>query len=1525
MQGHLKFGAANNSTDQQLGELFHPAVAAWFENTFSVATEVQRQAWQVTAGQSPALIAAPTGSGKTLAAFLSAINDLVEEGLSQGLDDSVHVLYISPLKALSNDIQKNLQAPLEGIRERLIEGGYGDVPIRDAVRTGDTTNTERAAMRRKPPHILVTTPESLFILLTSDSGRQMLSTVRSVIVDELHAVAGCKRGAHLMLSLERLAALCEKPPLRIGLSATQKPIEDMAAFLMGGGDSFPLPPGEGQGEGELSDRAPLTPTLSHRERGQCSIVDTGHTRDRDLAIQVPGSPLSAVMANEVWAEIYDKLAEYSETHRTTLVFVNQRRVAERVARHLAERIGEEFVTAHHGSLAKEHRLDAEQRLKAGKLKVLIATASLELGIDIGDIDLVCQLGSPRGIAAFLQRVGRAGHAVDAIPKGRLFPLSLDELVECTALLDSVNRGELDRIPIPDKPLDVLAQQMIAEVACREWDVDALFDLLTSAMPYRDLKKSDYLEVLEMLAEGYATRRGRRGAYIHYDQVNGLLRGRKGAKLTAVTNAGTIPDQFDYDVVLLPESLPIGSLNEDFAFESLPGDIFQLGNTSYRMLKVETGKVFVEDAKGAPPNIPFWFGEAPGRTDELSQAVSRLRADFEAILVNAPHPDPLPEGEGGRTLHEAVQDQKGTSPLPAGGEGQGEGGRLEACEAWLRDDLNLSQAASHQLTQYLASAHAALGCLPTQDRIVFERFFDETGDTHLVVHAPFGSRINRAWGLALRKKFCRQFNFELQASALEDSLVLSLGPTHSFPLDEPVSYVKTATLDKTLEQAILQAPMFPTRWRWVASVSLAIKRSMGGKRIIPQFQRMDAEDLLTVVFPDAVACQDNLPGEREVPDHPLIRQALHDCLHEVMDVEGLRSLLTRLEAGEIEVVCRDLTAPSPLSEAILNARPYAFLDDGAAEERRTQAVRSRGNYDPIAAGDLGKIDPAAIDRVRGEVAPEPGDADELHDALVVHGFLSEAERQHWQRLFDELLRQKRATVVVQGKLRLWVATEALAALLAVLPDAVTEHEVPRLGEAPDPDTALQALLRGRLDMLGPVTEQALADSLGITEFRIHSAITALQAEGYVMRGAYTQPDADEVCERRLLARIHRYTRDRKRADIEPVSPALFMRHLFDWHGLHEDGRREGQAGLLAVLAQLEGFPVAASAWEKDILPLRVKRYLPDMLDKLCSSGQVVWQRPAGPVVEDDKPKSGPVKSTPILLCAREQMHFWRGDALTQLPALSSRAQRVYDALKTHGAAFLLDLTQDTSMLRIEVEQALAEMVSHGLVTADSFAGLRALVAPSDKKQGYGRRRRRAMVDINAAGRWSLVRHRAEAVDQESPEGALADPRVEHIARVLLQRYGIVFRRLLDRESGMPPWRELYYVYRRMEARDEIRGGRFVSGFAGEQFALPEAVAAMKQLKRSESRELAEGRTDERMVTISAADPFNLLGSVLPGARVPAIPSNRILFRGGVPVALQVGGEVRFLAKVAEAQQWDWRNRLIRQARPSSYLSQATPPQ
>jgi len=1072
--------------------LFHPAVTTWFEERFGLPTPAQAQAWPLIKSGRDVLIAAPTGSGKTLAAFMAAIDDLVRQGLAGGLKDETQIVYVSPLKALSNDIRRNLEAPLTGIGEKLRERGETEVDIRTWVRTGDTPANERQRMMRRPPHIVVTTPESLYILLGSEAGRAMLKTTRAVIVDEIHAIAPNKRGSHLALSLERLASLCDTPPLRIGLSATQKPIEEVACFLVG----------------------------ARKSELECAIVDSGHHRARDLALEVPDSPLEAIMSAEVWEQVYRQLQDLIAQHRTTLIFVNTRRMAERVTRKLSELLGEADVAAHHGSLAKEQRLDAEQRLKNGKLKALVATASLELGIDIGEVDLVCQLGSPRSIASFLQRVGRSGHAVGGTPKGHLFPLSRDDLVECTALLDGVRRGELDRLHIPERPLDVLAQQIVAEVATRDWSADDLLALVKRARPYRDLSAEDFASVIEMLANGFSTRRGRRGALIHYDAVNRMLRGRRGARLTALTSGGTIPENADYQVLLEPENHIIGTVNEDFAVESLAGDVFQLGNRSYKIQRVERGTVRVEDAHGMAPTIPFWLGEAPGRTDELSQSVSRLRTAIAERLA---------------------QDSTGALAL-----------------RWLIGELGMTEAAAEQLIDYLRAGHAALGCLPTQDTIVLERFFDEAGGMQLVLHSPFGSRINRAWGLALRKRFCRKFNFELQAAATEDNIVISLTEAHSFPLEEVMRYLHSASVRTVLTQALLDSPMFATRWRWVVGVSLALPRFRGGRKVAPQLTRMAAEDLIGAVFPDQIACAENLPGEREIPDHPLVDQAIRDSLTEAMDIEGLERLLMAIESGTIKTTARDLTEPSPLALEVLSARPYTYLDDAPIEERRTQAVMARRWMSPQDASDLGSLDAEAIARVRGEAWPDAQNADELHDALVWLGFLTEAEvtaADGWRDWLDELAVAKRAGRIETPGGMLWISAERAEQFRVVFPKVKITPEVGISGKAAcSPDEALVEIIRGRLEGLGPVATDALAQPLGLSASAVAAPLAALEAEGFTMRGRFTPAASEEEwCERRLLSRIHHYTIKRLRAEIEPAAARDFLRFLFSWQHVAPDAR------------------------------------------------------------------------------------------------------------------------------------------------------------------------------------------------------------------------------------------------------------------------------------------------------------------------------------------------------------------------------------
>jgi ATP-dependent helicase Lhr and Lhr-like helicase len=1409
---------------------FHPAVAAWFNRTFSAPTPAQNAAWPALAAGDHVLVAAPTGSGKTFAAFLTAIDQLVKEGLAGALPDETRIVYVSPLKALSNDIQRNLEAPLKGIRDELAALELPDVEVRAAVRSGDTTQAERAGMRRRAPHILVTTPESFYILLGSQSGRDMLSTCRTVIVDEIHAIAGNKRGAHLALSLERLHACAAGPLVRVGLSATQKPIEEVARFLTGASDA------------------------------KCTIVDSGHLRQRDLALEVPPAPLEAVMSGEVWSSVYDRLAQLVAEHRTTLVFVNTRRLVERIARHLSERLGEENVAAHHGSLSKERRLDAEQRLKRGELKVLLATASLELGIDIGDVDLVCQIGSTRSINAFLQRVGRAGHSVGGISKGRLFPLSRDELVECTALLDAVRRGELDRLAVPENALDVLSQQITAEVASREWPEDELFALVRRAYPYRNLQRADFDACVRMLAEGFSTRRGRRAALLHHDAVNKMLRPRKGARLTAITSGGAIPDNADYRVVLEPESVLVGSVNEDFAVESLQGDIFQLGNTSYRILRVERGTVRVEDAHGQPPSIPFWLGEAPGRTQELSFAVSRLRQEFEEKLALSA---------------DAILD-------------------------WLTATIGIHEAAAVQIVQYLSAGRAALGALPTLQTVVFERFFDESGGMQLIIHSPYGSRINRAWGLSLRKRFCRTFNFELQAAATEDHIVLSLTHAHSFELAEAARYLHSNTVRHILIQALCAAPMFQVRWRWDAGIALALPRFRGGKKIPPQIARMNAEDLLASVFPDQVACAENLAGEIEVPDHPLVRQAIRDCLEEAMDVDAFEALLRGLESGAIQVIARDLTEPSPLALEALNARPYAYLDDAPLEERRTQAVMSRRWLDPTDAADIGKLDPQAIARVREEAWPDAGSADELHDALMWLTFMSEqdcAGNSLWPQLMQELAAAGRAVkLTLDSGASLWVATERRS--LFPLSDASTVD-----------------IVRGRLEGLGPVTAASIASSLGVSTGTVDIALAALQAEGFAMRGRYT-PEAreDEWCERRLLARIHRYTVKRLRAEIEAVSAKDFLRFLSEWQRVQPAARMQGSDALAAVLAQLEGYEAPAGAWETEIIPARIAEYDPGWLDEHCRSGRFMWTRLAarsGASPSAAPPRAAPtspIRSTPIVLLARRNAGAWsRLVGPTDAERLTSKAQAVADVIKEYGASFFDEIAQHARLLPAEAEDALAELVAVGLVNSDSFAGLRVLLMPRarrNKLSSYAARHRRstALFGMADAGRWALVR-RPSAAGTEHRE-----QEVEQVVRTLLRRWGVIFWKLLAREAQwLPPWREILMCCRRLEARGEIRGGRFIAGFSGEQYATPEAVGLLRETRRKPPT--------QQYLSLSAADPLNLLGILTPGARLASLAGNRLLYQDGLPLAVYAAGEVKFLETLAPKDQWEAQVALLRRQTPA----------
>jgi ATP-dependent Lhr-like helicase len=1156
--------------------------------------------------------------------------------------------------------------------------------------------------------------------------------------------------------------------------------------------------------------------------------------------------LGAIASHELWAEVYEKIAALTAEHRTTIVFVNTRRLVERVAHALEERLGEGRVVAHHGSMARRARLEAERRLKHGEVPVVVATASLELGIDVGAVDLVCHVGGPRALATLIQRVGRSGHARGAVPKGIFFPLTRDDLLQTAAGVRAVRAGDLDRLSVPPGGRDVLAQQCVATLASTgEMGVEELFALVRRAYPYRELPRATYEAVLDMLAEGVSTRRGRRAAHLHWDRVNARLRARRGARLAAITSGGAIPDTADYDVVEEPQGHLVGKVNEDFAVESMRGDIFLLGNRSWRIRRVEAGRMRVEDANGAPPSMPFWTGEAPSRTRELSDAVSRLREDVGTHLPDT---------------------------------------------RWLEAECGLSEDGAAQLAGYVSEARAALGVVPSGRTIVAERFFDESGGMQLVIHAPFGGRITRALGLVLRKRFCVTFDFELQAAATDDGIVLSLGEQHSFPLDGVLGMIRRDSLADDLAQAALASPMFTNRWRWNATRALTLLRHEGGRKVPMPLQRMRAEDLLAAVFPEQLGCQDNgRPGPIEIPEHPLVDETVGDCLHEAMDVGGLGAVLDAVERGEIRVVAIDTVAPSPMSHEILNSNPYSYLDDAPLEERRARAVSLRQTM-PELAGGLGALDPAAIAEVRRQAWPVVRDADELHDALLSLGVVParEVDVVGWRMFGEELVRAGRATWAS------WPGTDDGPSLVAAERVASVRLALPGVGFAPPiqealfstrrreetEEDALRAMVGGWLESVGPVTAGELAARMGIAASRVEIGFARLEQAGSALRGRF-RPGAgtEEWCERGLLARIHRLTLGRLRREIEPVTQADLMRFLFRWQHVHTGTQLHGRQGVLEAIGQLEGLELPARAWESQVLASRVSRYDPDDLEHLCLAGAVAWGRLRATAPDDDTPgprrARTPNRAAPLAFVLREDLH-WLLSPSGQPPELPSEAESVLAFLRQRGASFLPDIARGTKMLPSAVEEALWTLVAHGLVTGDGVAGLRGLIdKPDDGRRGRKLRMLRGGRARHVpAGRWSLLR--AGLDDAEGPEPM-------QVARMLLRRWGVVMREVCARESHGVSWRLVLGALRTLEARGEVRGGRFVEGLVGEQFALPEAVGALRAVRRQKG--------DDEVVVVGAADPLNLVGIVVPGARLAPASREVIAYRGGVVVEVGDLGAVR----------------------------------
>jgi ATP-dependent helicase Lhr and Lhr-like helicase len=1371
------------SAAPEILERFHPAVRLWFERRFlDGPTEAQLGGWPSIVEGRHTLICAPTGSGKTLAGFLAAIDALYrahERG--DEIEGTTQVVYLSPLKALAIDIHTNLEEPLAEIAEVARELGHEPAPITVAVRTGDSTSSQRQTMIRCPPNLLVTTPESLYLYLTAKRSRATLATVQTVIVDEIHALARDKRGSHLALSLERLQAVAARPPVRIGLSATVEPVETAARLLVGVEE--PLP----------------------------TIVDSGHRRRLELSLELPDGELEAAISGDQFDEILDRIAGHVAQHQTTLVFVNTRSLSERVAHQLGERLGQELVAAHHGSLSRERRQRVEQRLRAGDLRALVATASLELGIDVGPVELVCQIGSPRSIATFLQRVGRANHHHVGVPRGIMYATTRDELVESVALLAAVERGRLDALHPPERALDILAQQIVAEAAARGEDgvtEDELFALIVRAWPYRDLTRPEFDEIVELVASGIETGRGRRMAYVHRDRVNGRLRARRGARLAALTSGGAIPENGDYRVLLEPGDVFVGTVNEDFAIESMQGDVFLLGTHPWQISQVTNGVMRVRDATGKHPTVPFWLGEAPGRTDELSDEVSRLR-DAIARRLDA-------------------------------------GGRDDAI-GFVSGICGVDFFAASLVVDYLRVGRAGLGgVLPTHDDIVFERFFDETGGMQLIVHAPLGARINRALGLGLRKKFCLNFDFELQAAASNDAVLLSLGPQHSFPLEDVPAFLRSHNVQDAVSQAVLRSPMFTARWRWNLNRSLAVLRRKGARLNPFNIQRMEAADLMAAVFPSLAACQDNAPaGPIEIPDHPLVRETLGDCLTEAMDMDGLKALVRRFEEGGVRLHFVDTVEPSVLAHEILNGAPFTYLDeDTEIGERRSRAVPLRRGL-PVEPRELGRLDPDAIARVRAEAVPEVRDADELHDVLL--SLVAVRPRAEWGEQFTALAADGRAFEVRCAGLDgvLWGATERRGELELMFAGArfVPAHSLAPGIMRPPVDDPEVTVVQGHLEISGPVTVDDLATATGLAPSAVMIGLETLRGRGFAVAGRFEPERGEQWCARRLLARIHSYTRERRRAAVRPITQEEWQAFLESWWHLAAGKQLHGRAGLAEVIEQLQGSEWPAGEWER-ILAERVASYRSEWLDELCLSGEVAWGRLSvlEPALDgDDQAAEGlrwtgktPSRRTPITFMLRHDLPWLlqahRGRAVPAEPHVGP-GRDVLDALRSRGALFHGDLQSITCLAASEVEEGLWDGVARGLVTADGFTAVRSLLRSRTR---VARRRQPYVARSGSRGRRGSWRHAVEGRWTLLPVAAPADEieeLAETVAWQLLARWGVVFRDIYLKERLAVPWREILWALRRLEARGLIRGGYFVTGVTGEQFAEETTIPLLRPGRRS----------------------------------------------------------------------------------------------
>ena len=1407
---------------------FHFLVREWFERRFGQPSRAQELGWPAIGAGTDVLLCAPTGSGKTLAAFMWSINRLVSEAESGALRDEVSVLYVSPLKALANDIRLNLEEPLEGVRAAAVEHKLELAPIRAGLRTGDTAAHERGAMLRRPPHILVTTPESLFILLTSPRFREKLRAVRYVIVDELHALAGNKRGAHLAITLERLERMVRNfgapRPTRIGLSATLNPIENLASFLAG------------------------AEIVGHERRPRPFRIIRADDRPRaiDLKVLAPGPELGPLATHRHWEAAYDRIAELVREHRTTLVFTLSRRLAERVALNLQKRLGADAVMAHHGSLGRAERFDAEQRLKRGELKALVATSSLELGIDVGAVDLVCQIDSPKSISAAIQRIGRSGHALGATPKGRLFALTIDDLIECAAAVHAIRSGLLDAVEIPSECMDVAAQQIVAIAAedneIRESD---LLNLLRGAHSFAKLDASELRRLLEELAAEIGGGSVRAHPKIFYDRTGRRVRARRGARLAAITSGGTIPESGNYDVVIESQNRKIGDIEEDFAQESSRGDVFALGSMPWQIQRISRGRLMVEPAPGMAPTLPFWLNEGAGRTAALSSEVCKLRREIAA------------------RFDESAPD-------------------AQSAARWLEEECALDESGAVQAVAYVRRGLAALGAIPDEHTIVAERFFDGLGGTQIVIHAPLGMRVNRAFGLALRKRLCQSFDFEIQASAIDDGVLLALNARHSFALESIFTMINSRTVRDVLTQALLDAPMFETRFRHVATRALSVLRNLRGRKVPAWIQRLRAQDLMIALFPGQQACFENRPARVAIPDHFIVRETLRECLEESTDLKSLMRLMEGIENGTVRTLAVDSIAPSVFAHRLLLAWDYAFLDDGERANRRSRAVTmNRGMAEDVfRSEDLSQMLAAeavaltTAEATRTAPSRRARDRDELYEVIRAHGAL--APYQIDERVTGDAIAML-AELELEGRLvranyganasQKLIAAEDAALFAAAYPNLVFARTVADSGQEFSREAAHEELVRRALKTSGPITTSELAERLELPPADIERSLAALEASGEVFRGRFTSARDEQWCERGNLEKIHRLTLARLRAEIEPCEDHEFAAFRLRWFHIGGTDLAPGTEGVAAVLDQFEGSAFSPDLWENAILPARITGYRGDLLDQLCVGGQFVWAALPDEQGED---------AIPARVAFFDRRHRVPWSVPDERTALDSKEERVWQALVEGGAQYLDQLADRAAMSERDALKALWRLAALGRATNDSFTPLRLLSESAEARRAVGAPEAqsltkrdanlRARLKSSLAGRWSKI-----SAPRGSSQAQAEDTPREH-AMKLLQRNGILTREMLALESIPVLWSDLLFTLRRLEYGGTIRRGYFVRALSGEQYALPEAL---EMLRTSRAANVAR----EAPIALSAADPANPYGAILPAVGISRDAENVIVLRGG----------------------------------------------